>query len=53
MKLLQIILPLVGKILCDQQQNQGGNAPDEEKKAEKLADTMEQIPKSNFRNLND
>ena len=53
MKLLQIILPLVGKILCDQQQNQAGNEPDEETKAEKLADTMEQIPKPNFRNLND
>ena len=50
MKLLKIILPLVGKILC---QDQAGNAPDGEKKAEKLADTMEQIPKPNFRNLND
>ena len=45
MKFLQIMLPLVGKILCDQQQNQAENAPDGEKTAEKLADTMEQIPK--------
>ena len=55
MKFLQIMLPLIGKILCDQQQNQAENAADGEKTAEKLADTIEEIPKEkpNFRNLNE
>ena len=55
MKLLPFLLPFVGKILCDEQENQVENASEEAKMAEKLADTIEEIPKEkpNFRNLNE
>ena len=55
MKILRFLLPFVGKILCDEQENQAENASEEAIKAEKLADTIEEIPKEkpNFRNLNE
>ena len=56
MKLFQIILPLVGNVLCNEHENQAtGSKPKDSKTAEKLADTMEKIPqeKPSFRNLND
>lgn len=55
MKILRFLLPFVGKILCDEQENQAENASEEAKMAEKFADTFEEIPKEkpNFRNLNE